>query len=284
MSNLKQLASFLTAMSGQGVGGYWFNLNKFTDDVMQYRKSYKNELNKSYYDALTRYMQFKIVNHECQLQYLSKPSLWNGKKILNIEDVIKGFDRQSRTIEFAYADRELKKSPSVNRISISICYTKECSVKPLSRPEYAVTVSDPIDKTCKYFVELPITKYPNLKIHFKDCDIKNGQVKKVFRFSNEFIYTGISNFGYPYEFYCPGPLEEFEEKTVPLQDVLNTFDPTGKKLCQGSVTSTYPDNQLYFYGGRYSLSFNTSAMASLGQLIQQSTDYATKYISKEKDE
>lgn len=93
---------------------------------------------------------------------------------------------------------------------------------------------------------------------------------------------GISNFGYPYEFYCTGLLDEFEWKTVPLQDVLNTFDPTGKKLCQGSVTSTYPRDQLYFYGGRYSLSFNTSAMATLGPLIQQSTAYATKYISKEK--
>lgn len=180
--------------------GYWFNLNKFTDDAMQYRKNYRNELNKSYYDALTRYMEFKIVNHECQLQYLSKPSLWDGKNILNIEDVVKGFDQQSRTIEFAYADRELKRSPSVNRISISICYTKECSVKPLSKPEYAATVSDPSDETCKYLVELPITKYPDLKIRFTDCDIKNGQVKNIFRLSTRFIYTGINNFGYPYEF------------------------------------------------------------------------------------
>lgn len=265
--------------------GYWFNLNKFTDDVMQYRKSYRNELNKSYYDALTRYMKFKIINDECQLQYLSKPSLWDGKKLLNIEDVIKGFDKQSKSMESAYAYPILLKTQNSSAIRISICYTKECSGEPLLKPKHTVTVSIPVDKTCKYrAVEFPITKYPDLVIRFTDCDIKNGQVKNIFRLSTRFIYTGINNFGYPYEFHCDGLVDDFEGKTVPLQDVLNTFDPTGKRWCQNAINHTYPDNQLYFYGGRYSLTFNTYVLASLGQLIHQSTAYATKYISKEKKE
>lgn len=165
--------------------GYWFNVRKFTNDVMQYRKGYKEALSKDYYDALRLYLDFKVVNGECQLQFLSKSSFWNGKKILEIEDLIKNVARNNRYIELLIS-RLIKDTPNLTRINIFVCYTKECSV---SRPEYAATVSNPIDKTCKYFVELPITKYPNLKIRFKDCDIKNGQVKNISSLANDFIYT-----------------------------------------------------------------------------------------------
>lgn len=255
--------------------GYWFNIKEFTDDVSKYRKDYTLALDKNYDEALTYYLRFKQVHGQCQLEGMSKVLFWNGHELLEFEQLLPAVDRQDKDIA-VHVEQLVKNTNGLSRVDVSICYEQACSMQPLDKPaQYIYT-------TCHNPRYLPLSHYKDLKLRVNDCDVKDGYVKQVDGLANEFVYTGNTNFGHPYEFYCTGLLTGFEGKKVNLKELVSIFDATGKKDCQWAVTSTYPRNQLYFYGGRYSITFNTSVLATLGELIQHTRAFATRYLSKEK--
>lgn len=267
--------------------GYYFDLFKFINFIRKEQPDFEKEARKDPYKNLINYFGFTLnKNNECVIYTFTKNSSWDNenKKIISVKEKFRTFDLHDGGALGAPRPPE-KIKPYKNPLTLAVSVSERDAVYK----EKLATYRDGwrrefrSEYTSGKYIILPLIKYPEIKVVFKDIEVKNGFFNMdVLEPDIIFVYENYNGFGDDFSFRCQDVVwyNLPKNKKMPIQTILNISVPIKEMNCGGGqATRNYRLHRKY---GAITPMFGTYVFNDIKPILSNSIYFVDQFITKEK--